>query len=82
MLLMACIDEIEALFRRHGHAPYDGARREAVSATDHALQCAQLAEWAGAGPALVAAALLHDIGHFLAADALARNDRRDDRHEW
>ena len=36
---------------------------EAVSQTGHALQCASLAEREGAGSALVAAALLHYIGH-------------------
>jgi phosphonate degradation associated HDIG domain protein len=75
------VGRIEALFRTHGDQPYEGARREAVSALAHALQCAQLAEWAHADEALVAAAFLHDIGHFLAADAIARNDAVDDRHE-
>lgn len=75
------VERIEDLFRAHGEKPYEGARREAVSALAHALQCAQLAEWAHADEALVAAALLHDIGHFLAADAVARNDTLDDRHE-
>jgi predicted HD phosphohydrolase len=32
---------------------------------EHALQCAQFAEWAEAPGSLVAAALLHDIGHLL-----------------
>ena len=61
--------------------PYEGARREAISALDHALQCAQLAEWANADESLVAAAFLHDVGHFLAAEAIARSDQLDDRHE-
>lgn len=77
----AALAHIEALFRRHGDTPYDGARREAVSALEHALQCAQLAEWAQAEPPLVAAALLHDIGHFIVAEAIARNDHVDDAHE-
>lgn len=72
---------IEQLFRNHGEQPYEGARRESVSATAHALQCAQLAEWAHADHALVAAAFLHDVGHFLAAEAVARNDFLDDAHE-
>lgn len=78
---MDIVERIEQLFARHGHAPYEGARREAVSAVEHALQCAQLAEWANAGECLVAAAFLHDVGHFLAAEAIARDDRVDDRHE-
>ena len=59
------IDHIEDLFARHGSQRGAGRRREAVTALDHALQCAQLAEWAQAGNSLVAAALLHDLGHFI-----------------
>jgi len=58
------LEHIEALFDRHGDQPYEGLRREAVSALAHALQCADLAQNAGAPPSLVAAALLHDLGHF------------------
>jgi phosphonate degradation associated HDIG domain protein len=72
---------IEALFDEHGHVPYEGARRESVSALEHALQCAQLAEWAMAPPELVLAALLHDVGHFLAPSPVALNDHLDDTHE-
>ena len=75
------VGRIARLFADHGHVPYEGSRREAVTATEHALQCAQLAEWAHASPELVAAAFLHDVGHFLAADAIARSDTVDDRHE-
>jgi phosphonate degradation associated HDIG domain protein len=78
-LFMDLVDRIEALFARHGQRPYDGARREAVTALEHALQCAQLAEWAHAEPALVAASLLHDVGHFI--DTGAVTDRIDDVHE-
>ncbi|MEL6205625.1 MAG: phosphonate degradation HD-domain oxygenase [Pseudomonadota bacterium] len=52
--------EVEALLARRGGEEYAG---EPVSQLEHALQCAALAEAEGAGPALVAAALLHDIGH-------------------
>ena len=54
------VDEILRLFAVRGPAAYGG---EAVSQAEHALQAASLAERAGAVPALVAAALLHDIGH-------------------
>lgn len=74
---MDLIERIEELFVLHGSAAYEGARRESVSALEHALQCAQLAEWANARAPLVAAALLHDIGHFLASDP----DHVDDVHE-
>jgi len=76
---MTLIDRIEALFTEHGTTAYDGARKESVSALEHALQCAQLAEWAGADAPLVAAALLHDLGSFIAADP--EGDDVDDAHE-
>jgi phosphonate degradation associated HDIG domain protein len=53
---------IVGLFERRGGELY-GA--EAVSQLDHALQCAALAEAAGSGPDLVAAALMHDLGHLV-----------------
>jgi phosphonate degradation associated HDIG domain protein len=76
---MDCIEHIEALFARHGNALYDGARAEPVTALEHALQCAQLAEWADVSTSLVAAALLHDIGHFI--DTAGLPDTEDDAHE-
>ncbi len=50
------------LFNEHGGSQYGG---EAVTQAEHALQTATLAREAGASPALVAAALLHDVGHLL-----------------
>jgi phosphonate degradation associated HDIG domain protein len=73
------IERIEGLFVEHGAQAYEGARRESVSALAHALQCAQLAEWAHADASLVAAALLHDVGHFNLVDPCA--DDVDDVHE-
>jgi len=58
----AVINRIFALFREKGSGAYFG---EAVSETEHALQCANLALGSGANAGLVAAALLHDIGHLL-----------------
>lgn len=54
----------------------------AVSQRAHALQCATLAEQAGASPSLVAAALFHDIGHLIhvLGDSPAEQGV-DDRHE-
>jgi len=75
---LTLIERIEALFRQHGARVYEDRRDDAVSALAHALQCAQLAEWAHAPPALVAAALLHDIGHFLNEPDC---DTLDDVHE-
>ncbi|KVK84010.1 phosphonate degradation HD-domain oxygenase [Burkholderia sp. MSMB1498] len=56
------LDDIRALFDRHGDIAYSG---EPVTQREHALQSAQLAQEAGAGDALIAAALLHDLGHLL-----------------
>jgi phosphonate degradation associated HDIG domain protein len=50
------------LFRERGDAAYLGER---VSQTEHALQAAWAAERAGAGSAVIAAALLHDVGHLM-----------------
>ena len=75
---MKLVARIERLFAEHGAVAYDGARRESVSALAHALQCAQLAEWADAPPSLVAAALLHDVGHFIEPDP---GEAIDDVHE-
>ncbi|MEM7179218.1 MAG: HD domain-containing protein [Pseudomonadota bacterium] len=49
------------IFERNGADEYLG---EPVSMAEHMLQGAQLAEEAGASDEVVAAALLHDIGHF------------------
>jgi phosphonate degradation associated HDIG domain protein len=76
---MDIVNQIDELFGLHGHTRYAGARTEPVTARAHALQCAQLAEWAEAPAALVVAALLHDIGHFIATDPAA--DAIDDVHE-
>lgn len=55
------ITVIRELFASEGAADYLG---EAVTQAAHMLQAATLAEEAQARPALVAAALLHDVGHF------------------
>jgi phosphonate degradation associated HDIG domain protein len=56
------VDEIIELFARRGGGAYFG---EPVSQLEHALQTAIQAEQEGAVDALIAAALLHDIGHLL-----------------
>jgi gamma-butyrobetaine dioxygenase len=55
------VEEIEALFARHGSESYG----EGVTMLQHALQTAALAHAEGADDSLVIAALLHDVGHFL-----------------
>jgi len=78
-MTMNLVERIEAIFERHGRKLYAGEFAEPVTALAHALQCAQLAEWAQADAPLVAAALLHDIGHFI--DAAPEVDGEDDAHE-
>lgn len=58
------VEQIAQLFAGEGEAEYLG---EAVTQAQHMLQAADLAEREGAGDALVAAALLHDVGHFTGA---------------
>jgi phosphonate degradation associated HDIG domain protein len=57
----APVEEALALYARKGQLTYG----EGVSLIEHGLQAALLAEQEGAGPAMIAAALLHDIGHLL-----------------
>ncbi len=71
---MLTLPHIASLFASHGTAYYGG---EAISQTDHALQCAQLAEQAGEPEPLIVAALLHDVGHLM----LAENSTTDMRHQ-
>lgn len=73
------VERIVALFREGGDGAYFG---EAVTQTEHALQCAHIAELAGSPPNVVVAALLHDVGHLLhhlGEDVAQRGI--DDRHE-
>ncbi len=59
---MNAVDEAIDLLLRAGAERYGD---EDVSQLAHALQCAHQAEREGADGALVAAALLHDIGHLV-----------------
>jgi phosphonate degradation associated HDIG domain protein len=58
------VDFIAELFAGEGAADYLG---EPVTQAQHMLQAGALAERAGAEDALIAAALLHDVGHFTGA---------------
>jgi len=60
--MVGTVDEILELFRTRGAEPYG----EDVSVADHCLQCAALARHEEAPDSLVAAALLHDVGHLIA----------------
>ncbi len=55
------IDQIEQLYADKGCGQYG----EAISQLQHALQCAEMARQAEASNEMIAAALLHDIGHLL-----------------
>ena len=65
-LIMSPVDAIAELFASEGAADYLG---EPVTVAAHLLQAGARAEADGAPPALVAAALLHDVGHLRGADA-------------
>lgn len=55
------VDEILELYETRGAEPYG----EDVSVAEHCLQCAAIARSEGAADSLVAAALLHDVGHLV-----------------
>jgi phosphonate degradation associated HDIG domain protein len=79
LTIMNIVDEVIELFGRKGSAMYGG---EAVTQLEHALQAAYLAELANAPPQLVAAALMHDIGHLIHNLPENASDRGiDDKHE-
>jgi gamma-butyrobetaine dioxygenase len=56
------VDRLMELFALKGDDAYIG---EPVSQTEHAIKTAVVAQHRGAAPSLVAAALLHDIGHLV-----------------
>lgn len=72
------VEPLAELFAGAGSAEYLG---EAVSMAQHMLQAGALAEAAGAPPHLVAAAMLHDVGHF-AGEVTGQDlmDGTDNRH--
>jgi phosphonate degradation associated HDIG domain protein len=70
---------IADIFERRGAESYLG---EAVTMSQHMLQAARLAEGEGAADELVAAALLHDVGHYTSEfGPLSLGDVRDNFHE-
>ena len=71
---------IAALYEALGPREYSG---EPVSQLEHALQSAMLAQAAGAAEPLVAAALLHDIGHLVNDQGETPTERGiDDLHQF
>lgn len=74
------LDDIRTLFERHGELAYSG---EPVTQLEHALQSGALAEEAGAGDELIAAAFLHDLGHLLNQQGETPTARGiDDLHQY
>jgi predicted HD phosphohydrolase len=74
------VDDVVALYDSpHADVLYD----EAVTELEHGLQAATLARAAGADEPLVAAALLHDIGHLLLRDLqpIGEELKVDHRHD-
>ena len=72
------IDIIFDLFHRYGNDRYG----EDATQLSHALQCAALARVEGCRDALIAAALLHDVGQFVeSAGLMAERSGIDARHE-
>src|SRR5262249_13314950 len=69
------LDDILSLYRSRGATQYGG---EPVTQLEHALQCAHLAEHEGADAELVAASLLHDLGHLLSV----HSDDVDEVHQY
>lgn len=74
------IDRLESLFLRRGAEAYLG---EPVTVAQHMLQCAAQALAEGAPDSLIAAALLHDIGHLSegAEGEYSPEDTFDKRHD-
>ena len=78
MTSAASVSDVVELYERFGDDHYD----EQLSQLQHALQTAARAEADGASDALIAAALLHDVGHLLhLRDGTSEPDAHDLRHE-
>lgn len=79
MQRLSCVDDVFALLESGGGTAYFG---EPVSVLEHSLQAAWFVERGESSSALIAAALLHDLGHLLhteGEDAATRG--LDTRHE-
>ena len=80
MSSLKTVDDVFEMFAQRGNEAYG----ERVTSLEHSLQCAYLAQLAGAGDELIAAALLHDVGHLvvdLQCDARFDLETDDDDHE-
>ena len=77
---MDIIETLREIYATRGYETFEGDRR--VTQTSHALQSAMIAEAEGATPALVTAALLHDIGRIInPKDRELTDSGKDAKHE-
>jgi len=67
MARLSSLEDLERLYANRGGLAYG----EGVSQMEHALQCAALAEADRSAPSLIAASLLHDVGHLFEDEAVA-----------
>jgi phosphonate degradation associated HDIG domain protein len=65
MARLSSLEQLRLLYVERGGRTYG----EGVTQIEHAVQSAAMAEGEGASPALVVAALLHDVGHLFEDDA-------------
>lgn len=79
MTPLSSVDEVFELLAAGGGAAYFG---EPVTVLEHSLQAAWFIQRSGAAESLIAAALLHDLGHLLHAEGEDAAQRGlDTRHE-
>ena len=79
MMEIDSVEELMGLLASRGGEGYFG---EPVTVLEHSLQAAHFAAEAESGPELVAAALLHDVGHMLHTEGEDAAERGlDTRHE-
>lgn len=71
------VNQLQSLFEKYGAKAYG----ERVTQLQHAVQCAKLAEKEHASDPMIAAALLHDVGHLLYNDEISIM-QLNDRHEF
>ena len=79
MTRLSSVDEVFSILVSGGGTAYFG---EPVSVLEHSLQAAAIIRDAGGGDTLMAAALLHDVGHLLHTEGEGAAERGlDTRHE-
>ena len=71
------VDRLFAILEGFGRRQYG---ETVVSQYEHVVQCAVLAERAGSGPALITAALFHDIGRLVEHERYKLIERGEDAH--